>query len=259
MSTPGRAERLARSISPHVQPLHRHQGPAGDPRVHPGHGGPRRQHAAAAGIFPDQMAPVVRAGADGRELAMMRWGFPCPPSVPGNRAVTNIRNTASSYWRAWMKPENRCLVPATSFCEYAPGKPAVPHWFALGEDRPLFVFAGLWRPWTGVRGTKADPAHGAHELFAFLTCEPNAVVAPVHPKAMPVILTTPEECEGWPHPSTRRCACNARCPMRSCRSSPRARSRTRHLAAPRRQPCCCDADELSALRVMDCSARLILR
>ena len=113
------------------------------------------------------MAPVVRAGADGRELAMMRWGFPCPPSVPGNRAVTNIRNTASSYWRAWMKPENRCLVPATSFCEYAPGKPAVPHWFALGEDRPLFVLAGLWRPWTGVRGTKADPAHGAHELFAF--------------------------------------------------------------------------------------------
>ncbi len=117
--------------------------------------------------------------------------------MPGNRAVTNIRNTASSYWRAWMKPENRCLVPATSFCEYAPGKPAVPHWFALGEDRPLFVFAGLWRPWTGVRGTKADPAHGAHELFAFLTCEPNAVVAPVHPKAMPVILTTPEECEAW--------------------------------------------------------------
>ena len=89
------------------------------------------------GIFPDQMAPVVRSGGAGRELVMMRWGFPCPPSVPGNRAVTNIRNTASNYWRAWMKPENRCLVPATSFCEYAPGKPAVPHWFALGEDRPI--------------------------------------------------------------------------------------------------------------------------
>ena len=28
------------------------------------------------GIFPDQMAPVVRAGTDGRELAMLRWGFP---------------------------------------------------------------------------------------------------------------------------------------------------------------------------------------
>src|SRR4051794_15972603 len=149
------------------------------------------------GIFPDQMAPVVRHGADGRELAMLRWGFPCPPSVPGNWAVTNIRNTGSSYWRAGLKPERRCLVRATAFWEYAPGKPALPYWFALGEDRPLFAFAGLWRPWTGTRGTKADPVEGEHHLFAFLTCEPNAVVAPIHAKAMPVILTTPEECETW--------------------------------------------------------------
>lgn len=60
--------------------------------------------AALPGVFPDQMAPVVRNGPDGRELAMLRWGFPSPPGVPGNRAVTNIRNVASSYWRAWMKP-----------------------------------------------------------------------------------------------------------------------------------------------------------
>lgn len=85
------------------------------------------QHA----IFPDQMAPVIRDGPDGRELAMLRWGFPPPPGVPGNRPVTNIRNTNSAFWRAWMKPSNRCLVPATSFSEYLPGKPAVPHWFAL--------------------------------------------------------------------------------------------------------------------------------
>lgn len=149
------------------------------------------------GIFPDQMAPVIRNGPDGRELAMLRWGFPGPPGVPGNRPVTNIRNVGSSYWRAWMKPEYRCLVPATSFCEYTSGKPAVPTWFALGADRPLFAFAGLWRPWTGTRGTKADPAEGEHHLFAFLTCAPNAVVEPVHPKAMPVILTTPAECEAW--------------------------------------------------------------
>lgn len=149
------------------------------------------------GIFPDQMAPVIRQGADGRELAMLRWGFPSPPGVPGNRPVTNIRNVGSSYWRAWMKPEYRCLVPATSFCEYTTGKPAVPTWFALGADRQLFAFAGLWRPWTGIRGTKADPAEGEHHLFAFLTCAPNAIVGPVHPKAMPVILTTAAEYDAW--------------------------------------------------------------
>ena len=149
------------------------------------------------GIFPDQMAPVVRNGAEGRELAMLRWGFPAPPGVGGNRPVTNVRNTKSGYWRAWMGVEHRCLVPATSFCEYAPGKPATPHWFALGEDRPLFAFAGLWRPWTGRRGTKAEPAEGEHQLFAFLTCEANGVVAPIHPKAMPVMLTTGEEFDTW--------------------------------------------------------------
>jgi putative SOS response-associated peptidase YedK len=69
-------------------------------------------------VFPDQMAPVVRTAKDGvRELAMMRWGFPPPTHVTGG-AVTNIRHTASSWWRPWLtKPEYRCLVPVTSFCE----------------------------------------------------------------------------------------------------------------------------------------------
>lgn len=35
------------------------------------------------------------------------------------------------------------------------------------------------------------------DLFAFLTTDPNAEVKPIHPNAMPVILTTPEECEAW--------------------------------------------------------------
>ena len=35
------------------------------------------------------------------------------------------------------------------------------------------------------------------ELFAVLTTEPNREVASVHPKAMPVILTTGEEADTW--------------------------------------------------------------
>jgi putative SOS response-associated peptidase YedK len=34
---------------------------------------------------------------------------------------------------------------------------------------------------------------GEYLLFGFLTTEPNDVVAPIHPKAMPVILTTGED------------------------------------------------------------------
>jgi putative SOS response-associated peptidase YedK len=110
------------------------------------------------GIFPDRMAPVVQVGRDGgRELTTMRWGMPPPPPNFGNRPVTNVRNLKSPYWRAWLEPGWRCLVPATSFCEYTDGRPKVPHWFALDDSRPLFAFAGIWRPWTGMRGTKADP------------------------------------------------------------------------------------------------------
>jgi putative SOS response-associated peptidase YedK len=62
---------------------------------------------------------------------------------------------------------------------------------------PLAAFAGIWRPWTGVRGTKADPVEGEHLLYSFLTSEPNGVVGPIHPKAMSVILTMPEEYDVW--------------------------------------------------------------
>ena len=35
------------------------------------------------------------------------------------------------------------------------------------------------------------------DLFAFLTTEPNDVVATANPDSMPVILTTPDEIETW--------------------------------------------------------------
>jgi putative SOS response-associated peptidase YedK len=150
------------------------------------------------GIFPDQFAPIVRRTADGeRELVMARWGMPAPPQFDG-QPVTNIRNLNSPHWRGWLGRNRRCLVPATSFCEYADTKPRkTPTWFALSEDRPLFAFAGLWTSWRGVRGLKSAPVQGMHELFGFLTTEANAIVAPIHPKAMPVILTSTAEVDHW--------------------------------------------------------------
>src|SRR5258708_32532463 len=150
------------------------------------------------GIFPDYTAPIVRNAPDGlRELAMARWGMPGPPQF-GGAPITNIRNLKSPHWRPWLRPENRCVVPFTSFCEYADTKPKkTPTWFAFDESRPLAVFAGLWTPWTGTRGPKSKPVVGEHELFGFLTSDPNDVVAPIHPKAMPVILTTEAEIETW--------------------------------------------------------------
>lgn len=150
------------------------------------------------GIFPDYAAPIVRNGADGRELAMARWGMPSPVfALEGKKAdpgVTNMRNLASPHWRRWTGIEHRCLVPFTSFSEWDAAIKG-PAWFAFNEDRPLSCFAGIWTTWTSVRKVKEGEVTA--DLYAFLTTEPNAEVGAIHPKAMPVILTTAEEREVW--------------------------------------------------------------
>ncbi|MEX0406785.1 SOS response-associated peptidase [Aquibium sp. LZ166] len=178
-------------------------------------------------IFPDYPAPIVRNGASGRELTRARWGMPSSQKAIFDAAATraakmekkgvsvdfkellrnepdpgttNIRNTSSMHWRPWLGVESRCLVPATSFSEYGkvrdPDTGRLPlSWFGLDEMCPLFAFAGIWTHWSGVR--KANEGPVSADIFAFLTCDPNAVVAPIHPKAMPVILITTEEMDVW--------------------------------------------------------------
>ena len=110
------------------------------------------------------------------------------PGTTVTTQVTNVRNYSSSFWRsALINPERRCLVPLTAFSEYGQvrgedGKLPL-HWFDI-PSRPIASFAGVWRP--AERGA----------VFAFLTTEPNSVVAPIHPKAMPVILHDEDE-ERW--------------------------------------------------------------
>lgn len=155
------------------------------------------------GIFPDYPVPIVRNGFDGvRELAMARWGMPSPVFALKGRScdsgVTNVRNTASPHWRRWLGPANRCVVPFTSFSEYAttPDGKKVPVWFALNESRPLAFFAGIEvRNWTSTRKVKEGPVSA--DLYAFLTTDANVEVGAVHPKAMPVILTDPHEIDTW--------------------------------------------------------------
>jgi putative SOS response-associated peptidase YedK len=154
------------------------------------------------GVFPDYFAPIVRNGADGvRELTLARWGMPSPIFALKGRncdpGVTNVRNATSPHWRRWLGLDSRCVVPFTSFAEHevlADGS-RPPVWFALDEGRPLAFFAGLWTRWTSVR--KVKEGETTNDLFAFLTTAPNAVVAPIHPKAMPVILTTRGEIDRW--------------------------------------------------------------
>jgi putative SOS response-associated peptidase YedK len=174
------------------------------------------------GIFPDYRAPIVRNAPDGvRELTLARWGMPSSQfalmeatkkraaklqakgqvvdfkellRMEPDSGTTNVRNVGSKHWQRWLGVESRCVVPFTSFSEFNRTEGG-DVWFALSEDRPLAFFAGIWTSWTSVR--KVREGETTNDLFAFLTTEPNEVVAPIHPKAMPVILTTAEEVDVW--------------------------------------------------------------
>ena len=153
------------------------------------------------GVFPDYAAPIVRNQSEGRELVMARWGMPSPAfALKGRKSdpgVTNVRNVKSPHWRRWLGVEYRCVVPFTSFSEHEvlPDGTRPPVWFAFDESRPLACFAGIWTRWSSVR--KVKEGETTNDLFAFLTTEPNREVGAVHPKAMPVILTTPDEIDLW--------------------------------------------------------------
>jgi putative SOS response-associated peptidase YedK len=141
-------------------------------------------------LFPKRPAWIVRSEEGRRILEVMNWGFPHTvmgaSGKPMQKHVTNVRNYTSPFWRTAMaNPERRCLVPFTAFSEYGPGpvgaKPV--HWFDV-PSQPITSFAGVFRH------TENGPA------MAFLTCEPNPLIAPVHPKAMPVLLAEEDE-ERW--------------------------------------------------------------
>lgn len=177
-------------------------------------------------LYPDYAAPIVRHDDEGRRvLTLARWGMPSSRKaildaatkradklrakgkavdfdallkMEPDAGTTNVRNTSSAHWKPWLTPEHRCLVPFTAFSE--PGRDAEgryrPVWFTLPGEDPLAVFAGIHlRGWTGVR--KIRTGLETADLFAFLTTEPSEPVKSVHPKAMPVILTTEEDRDVW--------------------------------------------------------------
>lgn len=136
----------------------------------------------AEDVWPKRRGAVARINEAGEHVfETMAWGV--PRTMPGKRPgttvtshVTNVRNLESPFWRSMLaQPARRCLVPFSEFAEPVIGGGRAEHWFRV-LDRPVAAFAGIWRP------------SETGEVYAFLTCEPNSLVAPLHPKAMPVIL-----------------------------------------------------------------------
>ena len=103
-----------------------------------------------------------------------------------------MRQLRLAQWRRLAeKPQNRCIVPLTEFCEFTPNKRdpgdgKLPlkgeMWFST--DQHVFPVAGLWQRTKDRVG------------FTMVTCDPNELVAPIHPKAMITILD-PEDVDTW--------------------------------------------------------------
>jgi putative SOS response-associated peptidase YedK len=132
-------------------------------------------------LFPKSKAFIVREEGNRRAVDLMLWDV-----LGGGAAwpMTNVRNLGLPQWRRLAaEPHNRCLIPLTEFCEWTPDKhkvgdgPAIKGemWFDV-PNQPVFAVAGFWQ----------QTVKGAG--FAMVTCDPNELVAPIHPKAMITIL-----------------------------------------------------------------------
>lgn len=140
-------------------------------------------------LTPRSRAYVVRRNDRGLGIDVMSW------DVLGGQAkwpMTNVRNLSLPQWRRLAeRPENRCLVPLSEFCEWTPdvhdvggGRPIKGEmWFQV-TDQPLFAVAGFWQP--------TEKGNG----FSMVTCDPNGLVAPIHPKAMITVLERSDH-ERW--------------------------------------------------------------
>jgi len=153
-------------------------------------------------VAPGKEGAIIRFEDGRRILTSGKWGF-CTrkerkrPAREGEMPFlydwwTNARNLGNNMWKPWLiKPEHRCLVPFTQFAEPKASAdrsgPGDVNWWFKVEDQEIPCFAGVW---------KHDQDHGV--VYAFCTTEPNPLVAPKHPKAMPVILLK-EDHDKWLH------------------------------------------------------------
>lgn len=158
-----------------------------------------------ANIYADQDAPILVRQYTGVALRKARWGLP-PFSefdAKGRRNTPRKNIRKVDFWvnrnpELMLSPQHRCLVPFSAFAE--PTRDST--WFAV-PDQEVAFFAGVCMDWSGERlkaqsGKKRRAReHDDWLLYAFLTTEANSVVVPVHPDAMPVVLTDPDECNEW--------------------------------------------------------------
>lgn len=143
-------------------------------------------------IAPSQMIPVVRETAEGRALALLKWGL-----IPWwakdahiGAKLINARAESLASKPAFRDAyrHRRCLVPADAFYEWKPVAGRKQPYCIRMRDHTLFGMAGLWEHWVAPDGQVV-------ESCTIVTVEANALVGELHDR-MPLILA-PADYDAW--------------------------------------------------------------
>lgn len=152
-------------------------------------------NVSAGQVYPGGPGMVIREENGARVLQGMTWGFPLPqkskktgqPIKP--KPINNIADLTSFMWKFIApKPEHRCIIPLTGFCEAEGEKGAKCRTWLSVKDCPVFAWAGMWK----------DSAEWG-PVYSGLMTDCNEAVRPVHDR-MPVLLHE-EDYERWFHGS----------------------------------------------------------
>lgn len=150
-------------------------------------------------VAPSQVvaAVICQANADTgeveRSLEGFKWGF----EIQANKGVKQLINARSETLteRAMFKnltASNRCIIPASSFYEWAKtALGSIPYAIQVGEGE-LFGMAGLWQAYT-------DPNGEVNKSCVIVTVPANSKMSSLHDR-MPAILT-PESEKVWLNPA----------------------------------------------------------
>lgn len=157
--------------------------------LHPDAFVPRRN------LRPTEPAWIVARRADG-EIRTLNARWWCQRDGSGlfetKYPMFNARVDTMHEKRTWadlLAKGQRCVMPVDSFYEWPVKGRKLPPVEIFVEGRRPYALAGLWGRYYQEGETRYS--------FATFTTEPNDFMRPLHEKAMPVILATPEEQKLW--------------------------------------------------------------
>ena len=156
--------------------------------------------ASSTSIAPLQLDRIVRCRPDGsREALDSYWGL-IPSWAKDRTGAGRLINARAESLMATasfrpLVPRNRCIIPATTFYEWAQTPTGRRPIVIRRQDGRGLALAGLWTTWTDPETRQTVTSH------VIITCEPNAVMRPYHHR-MPVVLDG-DALDRWLDPTVR--------------------------------------------------------